>query len=334
MRFTSQREDARMQRRQFLRTGSTSLMGLATLASPARAAVQELTWTDSARSRSLPLLMRWPDGDVPCALVLHSHGLGGSREGGDAWGRAWQQAGIAVLHVQHPGSDSEVLRGGQRALRQAVTYEQLAARVADMRFLLDEVLRRSRAAEPGFARVQVDAIGASGHSFGARTVQALAGQRFAAAAAAGLAELRFKAFVALSPAPGRDGPSPERAFGAVTRPFLCITGSQDQNPLGSERTGDHRLAVYEGLPSGQRALLWLDGADHMTFGGNALQRIGARRGLFHRDPAVAEREPAQHTLVAEVTSLWWRSRLLGDPAATAALRAPPGLGPGDRWRAD
>ena len=98
--------------------------------------------------------------------------------------------------------------------------------------------------------------------------------------------------------------------------------------------GDHRLAVYEGLPSGQRALLWLDGADHMTFGGNAEQRIGARRGLFHRDPAVAEREPAQHALVAEVTSLWWRSRLLGDAAATNALRAPPGLGPNDRWRSD
>jgi predicted dienelactone hydrolase len=333
MRFTSPGEDAHMQRRQFLRAGSASLMGLATVASPARAA-QELMWTDSARSRTLPLLVRWPDGSGPCALVLHSHGLGGNREGGDAWGSAWQQAGIAVLHLQHPGSDTEVLRGGQRGLRKAVTYEQLGVRVADMRFVLDEVLRRSRAAEAGFARIKVDAIGASGHSFGARTVQALAGQRYTAAAAAGLAEPRFKAFVALSPAPGRDGPSPERAFGAVTKPFLCVTGSQDQDPLGSERTGDHRLAVYEGLPSGQRALLWLEGADHMTFGGNAAQRIGARRGLFHRDPAVAEREPAQHALVAAITSLWWRSHLLGDAAATEALRAPAGLTPNDRWRAD
>ena len=290
-------------------------MGIAAASSPARAVAQELTWSDSARSRPLPLLMRWPAGNGPCALVLHSHGLGGSREGGDAWGRAWQQAGIAVLHLQHAGSDTEVLRGGQRALRQAVSYEQLAARVADMRFVLDEVVRRSGAAEPGFARVRVDAIGASGHSFGARTVQALAGQRFATAAGAGLAEPRFKAFVALSPAPGRDALPPERAFGAVAKPLLCVTGSQDQDPLGSERTGEHRLAVYEGLPSGQRALLWLDGADHMTFGGNAAQRIAARRGLFRRDPAVAEREAAHHALVAAVTSLWWRSRLLGDAAA-------------------
>jgi hypothetical protein len=307
---------------------------VAAVSRSARASVEDLIWTDGARNRSLPLLVRWPDGNGPCALVLHSHGLGGSREGGDAWGRAWQQAGLAVLHLQHAGSDTEVLRGGARAMRQAVTYEQLAARVADMRFALDDVLRRARAAEPGFARVRPDAIGASGHSFGARTVQALSGQRFAAAAGAGLAEPRFKAFAALSPAPGRDGLPPERAFGAVTKPLLCVTGSQDQDPLGSERTGDHRLAVYEGLPSGQRALLWLDGAGHMTFAGNAEQRIGARRGPFRRDPAVAGREEAQHALVAAVTALWWRVHLLGDAVAIAALRSPPGLGPMDRWRSD
>jgi predicted dienelactone hydrolase len=323
-----------MQRRQLLHAGGAACFGISAASSTPCSAADELSWYDSARSRSLPLLIRWPTGAAPCALVLHSHGLGGNRDGGDAWGRAWQQAGIAVLHLQHAGSDTEVLRGGQRAMRQAVSYEQLGARVADMRFALGEVLRRARADEPGFARVRADAIGASGHSFGARTVQALAGQRYAAAAVQGLAEARFKAFVALSPAPGRDGLSPERAFSAVDKPFLCVTGSQDQDPLGSERTGEHRLAVYEGLPSGRRALLWLDGADHMTFAGNAEQRIGARRGLFRREPAVAAREEAHHAVVAQITASWWRAHLLGDAAASTALREPSGLGPMDRWRAD
>ncbi len=47
-----------------------------------------------------------------CPPLLYLHGPGGNREGGDAWGQAWCEAGFVVLHVQHPGSDTEVLRSG------------------------------------------------------------------------------------------------------------------------------------------------------------------------------------------------------------------------------
>lgn len=314
-----------MQRRRLLLSA-----GLAALSPLARATPDDTVWIDGARARGLPLRLRWPAGSAPCGLVLHSHGLGGSREGGDAWGSAWQTAGLAVIHLQHPGSDSEVLRGGRRALREAATPGQLAARAADMRFVLDQVERRARAGEGPFARVRLDAIGACGHSFGARTVQVLAGERPAGASGpTAMEELRFKAFVALSPSPGR-WPS-ATSFAAVTRPFLCVTGSLDQNPLGEEKTGEHRLAVYEGLPSGRRALLWLDGADHMTFGGNAQRRIGARSGLFRRAPEVAAQEDGHHAIVARVTTAWWRAQLLGD---AGALREAPALRPGDLWRSD
>src|SRR6185369_15782979 len=52
---------------------------------PAFAAALEFKdelWTDMARSRSLPVRLRWPAGDAPCGLVVYSHGLGGSRAGG------------------------------------------------------------------------------------------------------------------------------------------------------------------------------------------------------------------------------------------------------------
>src|SRR5262245_24589378 len=101
----------------------------------AQAQSVDQTWTDPARGRELPLRLRWPDGEGPCALVVHSHGLGGNREGGDAWGQAWRDAGFAVLHVQHPGSDTPAVRA---SLRSAASAEQLIARVADMRFVLDE----------------------------------------------------------------------------------------------------------------------------------------------------------------------------------------------------
>jgi dienelactone hydrolase len=297
---------------------------------------QDETWQDGSRSRGLPLRLRWPDGAGPCALVVHSHGLGGNRVGGDAWGRAWRRAGFAVLHVQHPGSDTDTLRQGLRALRGAASAEQLIARAADMRFVLDEIERRARAGGTPWSRVRLDAIGASGHSFGAQTVLAVAGKRFAVRAPT-LVEPRFRAFIAFSPALGReDRQGPAQQFGAIERPMLLLTGSLDGDPLNHAFTGEDRARVYEGLPAGKdtRALLWLDGADHMSFGGNATRPLAARRGPLKRDAVAAEREPAHHALIAQTTTLWWRARLLGDATAAAALRAPQGLAPGDRWHSD
>ncbi len=69
-------------------------------------------WTDAARSRTVPLRVRWPDGPGPWPLLLFSHGLGGSRDGGELWGEAWCEAGFVVIHLQHPGSDIAVVVRG------------------------------------------------------------------------------------------------------------------------------------------------------------------------------------------------------------------------------
>jgi hypothetical protein len=203
-----------------------------------------------------------------------------------------------------------------------------------MHFAIDETLRRARAGEAPFARVRLDALGASGHSFGAQTVQALAGKRFPVATPE-FFEPRLKALIAFSPSLGRgDRASPQEQFGSVQRPLLVATGSADGDPLGGAMTGADRARVHDGLPAGQRALLWLDGADHATFGGNGERRITARRGPLRRADGALEAEPVHHERIAAVTTLWWRARLLGDAQAAAALAAPPGLGSADRWRMD
>lgn len=291
----------------------------------AQAAVVDESWRDPRRGRDIPLRIRWPEGSAPCALIVHSHGLGGNRTGGDVWGEAWRLAGFAVLHVQHPGSDSEVLREGMNALRKAASGEQFRERVADVKFLVDEVERRARAADPAWARVRQDALGLSGHSFGAHTVQAIAGQRFPVAAE-GVVDARFKAFIAFSPSQGQSA----NAFAGVTRPFLALTGTHDDDPLRNTMTGEDRARVYDSLPPGRRALLWLNGADHMSFGGNSEKGRRARR----RERSAVNGEAQHQALVNAVTTLWWRAHLLGDAAALAALRQPVGLGEGDRWRTD
>jgi hypothetical protein len=127
--------------------------------------------------------------------------------------------------------------------------------------------------------------------------------------------------------------TPAEQLGAVTQPLLAATGSLDGDPLGGALTGADRARVYDDLPSGRRGLLWLDGADHATFGGGAEGRRASRRAT-----ETLAREAAHHALVARLSAQWWRAWLDDDAAALAALRDPAAagvaLGPGDRWRMD
>ena len=302
-------------------------------------AFEDATWLDTARQRELPVRLRWPAGDAPCGIVIHSHGLGGSRAGGAVWGEAWQAAGLAVLHLQHPGSDSSIWQSGLRGARQAAGAEQYLARIADAHFAIDELLRR-QAAGGAWARIRAGAIGFSGHSFGARLTQAVAGERPSraarSAAAARIADARPRAFIAFSPGfserDGLDDAAMTARFGAIARPFLAITGTDDDAMIVGDASNAARRAVYRGLPAGQKAQLVLAGADHMTFGGGtglAESREGGRR--LRRGPQAAALQEQHQRVVAAVSADWWRWHLLGDPAAKDRLRAPAGLAAGDLW---
>lgn len=306
-----------------------------------RAATVDETWRDARRARDVPVRLRWPAGESACAVVLLSHGLGGSREGGSLWAEAWRAAGFLVVSLQHPGSDTGVLRQGLQALGQAASAQQLAQRVADVRHALDEIERRSRSGPAAWTRVAGQAVGLAGHSFGARTVLALAGQRFGVAGAEDWPEPRLRAFVALSPALGSSaGMTPQAQLRDVLAPVFCVTGSLDQNPLGAERTGEHRLVVYEGLPAALRALLWLEGADHMSFAGNPETGSAPRSGPFARAEEAVRQASRHQALVAGGTAAWWAQALLGQPRAMAQWHAAArgaglaGLAAGDRFLQD
>jgi predicted dienelactone hydrolase len=306
---------------------STLLLPLISPNSAAAAAeINDGSWPHLARQRTLPWRLRLPDGDKPCPLVLYSHGLGGSREGGQAWGSAWAESGIAVLHLQHPGSDIEVLRGGARSLQAAASADQMIERLLDLRFAINELLRRSAAGEAPWDRIRTDAIGVAGHSFGALTTQAVAGQRYPGVD--DLSDPRPKAFVALSPSlPLGVKLSPTEAFAGVVRPFFALTGSLDASPIQRNQAGAQRAAVYDALPHGQRALLWLDGADHQTFGGG---RPSLREAAAQGAQRVQEPDHRHSRLIARATAAWWHWRLLGDETARLRLASLEGLSNGDR----
>lgn len=280
------------------------------------------TWTDAARSRDIPVLLRWPQGK-PQGVVIYSHGLGGKKEGGDVWGRAWAAAGMLVVHVQHVGSDAAALRGGWSALRKAMQPEQLVARVADVRFVIAELQRRRASGEQAWANLSLDRLAVAGHSFGARSTLVAAGwQRNGWSSP----EPQVKAFIAFSPALGQgiDLAQARRELAALTRPFLVCSGSLDGEVLGNGETPESRRMVFEALPAGKKAMLWLDQADHFTFAGNDKQIPSSF--LARRAKTSLEREDAQHALIAQVSTLWLREQLGLD-----VMPAVKGLGAADQW---
>jgi predicted dienelactone hydrolase len=313
----------KLSRRTLLAHAAT--LPLAWRAQAATAIVADEDWHDAARNRTLPMRMRWPATPGPWPLALFSHGLGGSRDGGAAWGEAWADAGFVVVHLQHPGSDTPALRaGGREGLAQAASAQQLVQRAADVHYVLDEVGRRHAAGAGRWRDVRTDRIGMSGHSFGAHTTFAIAGQRYPGGAS--LADRRPAAFIAFSPTLPRSA-DPREALAGVSRPLLCLTGTRDEDVIGTGATPERRAAVYDALPAGAKAMLLLQDADHMTFGGQPGRTLALRR----RGEAPRQLEARHTELIARLTADWWRAQLLGDAAARERLGAPAGLASGDRW---
>lgn len=298
--------------------------------------VVDETWFDARRQRELPVRIRWPSAALPVPaggvpLVLFSHGLGGSRAGGDVWGQAWAAAGFGVLHLQHAGSDIDAVRrvasrfSDQAALRSVGSAQQLLARVRDVVFALDEITRRQQGHEPRWAGVRSDALGLGGHSFGAHTTLGVGGQSYLGHA--GFQEPRIAALIALSPTLPAAGDA-EQAFSNIRRPLLCLTGTLDGDVLGNGATPERRRGVFAALPPGHKAQLVLHQADHMTLGG----QTGRAAEVLPRESVSQDLQPAHHALIAAITTDWWRAHLLGDAGARARLLHPPGLGAQDVWQ--
>lgn len=303
--------------------------------------VVDETWHDARRVRDLPVRLRWPSSAMPAAsggwpVVLFSHGLGGTRAGGEVWGEAWAAAGFVVVHLQHAGSDLDAVRkvassfSDAAALRRLGSAEQLLARLQDVVFALDEIARRQRGGPGGldkrWAAVRADAVGLSGHSFGAHTTLGVGGQSYPGYP--GMNEPRIAALAAFSPTLPVVGDA-QQAFAGIRRPVLCLTGTLDGDVLGNGASPDRRAGVFAALPAGNKAQLVLKDADHMTFGGQTRRAAG----ILPRAAVTQSLQARHHALIAGITTDWWRAHLQGDVAARTRLLKPAGLDAQDIWQA-
>lgn len=295
-------------------------------AMPAAAAPCDAVWRDGPRGRDVPVRINLPDGKQKAPAVIWSPGLGGTRSNAARWVAAWNAAGIAVLRLEHPGSDAAVYRGPatpqerEAKVRAGIAPEQLLARIGDVGFVADELARRGAEGACDLTRIDGDRLALAGHSMGAWVVQAMAGQR-PDGEHAPLIDRRFRAFVAMSSTGPADAAVAKAQFGGIGRPLLVVTSTLDGVPANAaaDFAADQRarrLSLFTGAPAdGRKALLLLDGGDHLLFAG---------------DTRKSPDDLARQERVARVSTLWWRHWLLGDAKAERALATPP-LAKADQW---
>lgn len=266
---------------------------------------------DAARGRDIPIRIYLPDAGVGAPVVLYSHGLGGSRETAGYLGRHWAKRGYVAVFLQHPGSDESLwkdrpLRDRLSALRSAANWENLKLRIEDAKAVLDELQRLNDLPDDALrGRLDLKRVGMSGHSFGAVTTQALAGQTYPLIGS--LDDPRIKAAVIMSPSsPRRGSRDIGSPFAAVERPWLLMTGTEDLAPIGDQDVAS-RLAVYEALPPGKKYELVLDGAQHSAF---------TERPLAEEPDA---RNPNHHKAILALSTAFWDAYLREDASASAWL---------------
>ena len=303
---------------------------------PYRVTTAEEIWHDAARNRDVPVLIySTQDAPGPLPVVLFSHGLGGSDRAGEHWGRQWASWGIVSVHMQHHGSDNEAVRNAtgtpMQRMRSAATAEQLIARGEDVKFVVSEIARRAASGDPALAHVDPAAIGLSGHSFGAQTTLAAAGEQFEKTSVT-LTEPRLRAFIAFCPS-ALDENQLDFQFSQIKAPFLSLTGSRDQANVNRLVTPANRVLPFEHMAPGQKYLLFMDTATHMSFSGQQLSALAAAA------PNAPDQNHIDPVIYAVTTAFWFaylepNSDQGKRAAAWLASGGPKALlNPADRWEA-
>jgi predicted dienelactone hydrolase len=259
--------------------------------------------------RKIGIRIRLPIIKDKTGLIIYSPGLGSGLNNGAPWCEAWRKAGFVVVTLSHPVTNEEIWDTSKQTLksnlRDALAFPQYGLRVTDCKFVLDVCLADSDLKN----FIDSARVGIAGHSYGALTVQSIAGQSNGPSQA----DPRIKAAIAFSPTAMSRAAA--NSMKSVKIPFFCITGDHDSHVNFKNETDSMRLGVdlikrkyvYQGLPQGKREQLVLANADHMSFAGENLHGTPAK---FSREiSANLENDQQVWEKISQITSLFWQAHL-------------------------
>ena len=286
-------------------------------ASPGPCTVETVTydWVDGARNREVPVKIYYPkEGNGPFPIIVFSHGLGGSRDGYSYLGKHWASHGYVSVHVTHKGSDTEVwkgvenMEGAKKAMNDSIADLRNAVdRPLDIQFAITQMEKLNEEDSPFKGRLDMEKVGVAGHSFGAWTTLAIAGQGAAALEKTPykFIDPRVKAAIAMS-APVPPAARKPGVFSTVTIPVFHMTGTNDTSIINDTPAEDRRLP-FDRITGADQFLVTFEGGDHMVFSGRPRAMAGGEKDDFF------------HNFILQSTTAFWDAYLRGDANAKAWL---------------
>ncbi|WP_414551761.1 alpha/beta hydrolase [Anabaena sp. CCY 0017] len=145
---------------------------------------QELTFRDRSRNRIIPTHIYIPkatpltspeDPSAPFPLIVISHGVASDRSSFAYLAEHLASYGFAVAVLEHPGSNAERVERYLTGLAGPLEAKEFINRPLDIKFLLDELEYMTKSNSSLQGKLNLEQVGAIGHSFGGYTVLSLAG---------------------------------------------------------------------------------------------------------------------------------------------------------------
>lgn len=222
--------------------------------------------------------------------------------------------GYIAITIWHTGADAFVMDGApadKEALRRFMLetnhdWDRAHDRFLDLSFMMDVLATWQEGEGPLAGYIDLERIGVSGYSFGARTALGVLGEKVGAQARS-YKDARIKAGIAYSPTPVWAQADLAETFADIDTPILHLSGTADRiwtEPILPE----DRTAAYHAITAADQSLLVLNGADHVTFAGSR------PRGDYHR-----HNEARHHQLIRAASLAFWDGYLRDDGAAKAWL---------------
>lgn len=217
---------------------------------------------------------------------------------------------------QGAGNRSELVGAIRSKIGKGASGENLKLRAEDAIFVLDELARRNDNDAVLKGRLDLNKIGMAGHSFGALTTMAMAGQNFAIGnVSKSVADPRVKAAIYLSPPVNLHGREATDVYGKIKIPGMLMTGTEDNSPIGETKAEDRPLPFYA-IKAGEQYLVNFEGGTHSMFGG--------------RSKTVSAEAKQGHEMISRLCIAFFDAYLCGDTQAKNWLKQDAGKYLGSR----
>ena len=220
--------------------------------------------------RKMPVKVYYPEARQRFPVIIFSHGGGGSKNYYRPLGQFWASHGYVSIHPTH--YDSIEIRGRQFK-RELAKYslenpEAWEDRATDISAIIDSLTDLTRQAPALQRKLDTDRIGVGGHSFGAYTAQLVGGAKIdipKGPKGKSFTDRRAKALLLLSPqGKGQQGLT-ATSWNTMTLPMMFMTGTDDK--LFDGKGPEWRREGFDSVPTGDKYLIFLEGANHFSFSG-------------------------------------------------------------------